>query len=52
VSQEGTGTLHKQYQTLGRWHYEKEELIFHELFILQHITFSIAYTTSILSVFI
>jgi len=52
VGQEGTGTLHKQYQTLERWHYEKEESIFHELFILVHISFFITYTTSLLSVFI
>jgi len=52
VGQDGTGTLHKWYQALERWHYEGEESTFQKLSMLQYITFSIAYTTPTLSTFI
>ena len=52
VGQERTGTLHKWYQALERWHYEGEESTFQKLSMLQHIASSIAYTTPTLSAFI
>jgi len=52
IDQEKTGTLCECYQTLECWYYEGEESTFHELYMLQYIAFSIAYTTPSLPAFI